>query len=59
MLREDSDLRRARHRDEALSQQNVSDLLDGVSLYELATSLYDTRMAEAARELGITVLAPA
>jgi predicted nucleic acid-binding protein len=87
----ETELRRAAHRIEALSQQAVSELLEAVSLYELSPSLfqeagllpgpflrsldalhlstairlgvervvtYDKRMTEAARELGITVVAP-
>jgi predicted nucleic acid-binding protein len=88
----ETELRRAAHRDEALSQEIASDFLDGVALYALPVSLfqeagllpggslrsldalhlaaairigvdrvltYDTRMAEAARSLGLTVFAPA
>lgn len=87
----ETELRRAAHRAEALTQQAVSEFLEGVSLYDLPTSLfqeagllpgpglrsldalhlaaairigvdrlvtYDNRMADAARELGVTVFAP-
>jgi predicted nucleic acid-binding protein len=87
----ETELRRAVHRDAALTQELVTRLLDGVDLYELPMSVfqeagllpgsrlrsldalhlsaairigvdglvaYDSRMTEAARELGMTVLAP-
>lgn len=88
----ETELRRAVHRDEALTQERVSAFLDGVGLFELPPTLfqeagllassrlrsldslhlaaavrigvdrvltYDHRMAEAARDLGIEVAAPA
>lgn len=88
----ETELRRAVHRDESLTQELASGFLDGIGLYELPPSLfpeagllasprlrsldalhlaaairigvdcvltYDHRMAEAARDLGIAVLAPA
>lgn len=88
----ETELRRATHREPALGQQLVSELLDGVNLYEVPPSLfreagllpganlrsldalhlaaavrigvdrvvtYDTRMADSARSLGLSVLAPA
>ena len=88
----ETELRRAVHRDGALTQEAVTGLLDGVGLYELPVSVfqeagllpgprlrsldalhlsaairigvdrlvaYDARMAEAAREVGVTVFAPA
>jgi uncharacterized protein len=41
----ETELRRAAHRDTALTQEIVSELLDGVDLYEVSASLY--------REAGI------
>jgi uncharacterized protein len=87
----ETELRRTVHRDAALTQELVTQFLDGVGLYELPVSVfqeagllpgsrlrsldalhlsaairigvdglvaYDLRMADAARELGITVFAP-
>ena len=87
----ETELRRAVHREEALSQALVTDFLDGVAIYAMPASLYreagllpgpalrsldalhlaaavrigvervvtyDTRMAESARLLGLTVIAP-
>ena len=86
----ETEMRRAAHRVPGLTQQAVSELLDGVSLYELPPSLfqeagllpgaglrsldalhlaaairigvdgvltYDQRLADAARDLGIAVIA--
>ncbi|MGI9156564.1 MAG: hypothetical protein ACR2FG_08005, partial [Marmoricola sp.] len=36
----ETELRRAVHRDDALSQEAVSTFLTGVSLYEMSTSLF-------------------
>ncbi len=36
----DTELRRAVHRDEALTHEIVSDFLDGVALYEVPASLF-------------------
>lgn len=87
----ETELRRAAQRHDALSQELVSQLVDGLSLYEVPASLfreagllagpnlrsldalhlaaavrigvdavvtYDVRMAEAARELGLSVVVP-
>lgn len=87
----ETELRRAAQRHDALSQELVSQLIDGLSLYEVPASLfreagllagtdlrsldalhlaaavrigvdavvtYDLRMAEAARELGLSTIAP-
>lgn len=87
----ETELRRAAQRHDALSQELVSQLIDGLSLYEVPASLfreagllagtdlrsldalhlaaavrigvdavvtYDLRMAEAARELGLSAIAP-
>ncbi|MDQ2846556.1 MAG: type II toxin-antitoxin system VapC family toxin [Actinomycetota bacterium] len=87
----ETELRRAVHRDESLTQEMVSGFLEGIGLYELPPSLfleagllastrlrsldalhlaaavrigvdriltYDNRMREAARDLGIAVVAP-
>lgn len=88
----ETELRRAVHRDQALTQELVSGLLEGVAIYEMPAPLfqeagllpsvslrsldalhlaaairigvdriitYDARMAGSARELGLSVLAPA
>ena len=36
----DTELRRAAHREASLTQENLSDLLDGVDLYEVPPSLF-------------------
>lgn len=87
----ETELRRAAQCHDALSQELVSQLIDGLSLYEVPASLfreagllagtdlrsldalhlaaavrigvdavvtYDLRMAEAARELGLSAIAP-
>lgn len=88
----ETELRRAAQRETALSQQSVSELLEGIDLYEVPSSLfreaglfpggsrrsldalhlaaavrigvdqvvsYDTSMSDAARALGLGVIAPA
>lgn len=88
----ETEMRRAGHRVAALTQQIVSEFLEGVALYEVPASLfreagllpgtdlrsldalhlaaairigvdhvvtYDSRMGDAARSLGLDVLAPA
>lgn len=88
----DTEMRRAAQREDALTQEIVSGLLDGVGLYEVPASLfreagvlpgmnlrsldalhlaaairigvdhvvtYDSRMADSARLLGVSVLSPA
>lgn len=87
----ETELRRAAHRSPALTQQMVSGVLDGISLYGVPASLfaeagllpgarlrsldalhlaaavrlgvdrvvaYDTRLVEAARDLGLRVFTP-